>query len=101
VHAACPPLSPDLSLPVRRIHLLAACAAFLENLTLTESLYAILSSADGDKLRFLLTLSMGHLLISLMRTFADVTISAELGSARLLRQMKARDLRFSVAGSAA
>jgi hypothetical protein len=39
---------PDLSLPVRRIHLLVACTTFLEDVTLPESVSEISISVNID-----------------------------------------------------
>jgi hypothetical protein len=87
----------DLSLPVRRIHLLVVFAALLENPTFAELPSAISSSIDVDNFR----LFAGDL-NGASPGIADATITgvspiaAEFGLVRSLRQIEAHDPTFLI-----
>jgi hypothetical protein len=92
---------PDLSLPVRHIHFLAACTTFQEKPTLASSPYTILSAADADLLRLCANAINSAPPDITNGNIADLSnLAAEFGFLRLLHEIEVRDPRFPVARSA-
>jgi hypothetical protein len=92
---------PELSLPVHRIRLLAACTTFLDNPTLVSSLYPVWSSVDVDNFRrFVDAMNQAPLDIADANTADLSSLAIGFGFVRLLRQVEGHDPRFPVPRSA-
>jgi hypothetical protein len=92
---------PDLSLPVRRIHLLAACTTFQKSPTLASSPYTISSSVDVDHFRLFVNPINGTPPDITDGNIADLSsLAAEFGFIQLLHEIDVHDPRFPVARSA-
>jgi hypothetical protein len=92
---------PDLSLPVRCPHLLAACTPFQENPTLASSQCAISSSVLVDHFRLFVNAINGTPRDITDGNIADLaSLAAEFGFLQLLHEIEVHDLRFPVPRSA-
>jgi hypothetical protein len=92
---------PDLSLSVRRIHLLAACTAFQEKPTLTTSPYTISSAVRVDHFRPFVNAINGAPPDITDGSIADLSsLAAEFGFLQLLHKIELHGPRFPVARSA-
>jgi hypothetical protein len=87
----------ELSLPVRRLHLLADCTTFFDNPTLPSSPSQISSSVDVDNLRSFVDAINGAPPDITDTNVADLSsLAAEFGSTRLLEQIKVHGHKFPV-----
>jgi hypothetical protein len=79
---------PDLSLPVRRIRLLATCTTFQQNPTLASSLYTISSAVDVNHFRFCVNAINGASPDITDSNIADLSsLAAEFGFPQLLHEI--------------
>jgi hypothetical protein len=89
---------PDLSLPVRCVHVLVACLTFEENPTLASSPYAISSAVDVDHFRLFVNAINGAPLRITDGNIADLSsLAIALALVRLLREVDVDNLRLPVA----
>jgi hypothetical protein len=93
---------PDLSLPVRRIHLLSACTTFQEYPTLASSPCTIASAVDVDHFRLFVNAINGAPPDITDGSIPDLSnLAVEIGFLQLLHKIEVHDPRFPVARSAA
>jgi hypothetical protein len=92
---------PDLSLPVRRIHLLAACTTFQKDPTLASSPYTISLPVDVDHFRpFVNAINGVPPDITDDNIAVLLSLAAEFGFLQTPHEIEVHDARFPIARSA-